>query len=299
MLATPKIAIAKAGEVIGNLLGRPATQRNKEEEEVHFDVEDDCSGRSSRNQDQFPNGIPSAAGNNVDDGGSRRASSFSSSDESSEDSRRRRRRRRRKKHSRRSRKKSRRSRRYSGITDVLDLEFTDDDSISPPPTSTRKTQASKFVEDIADSDIEDVDVILRKEDYGVMGTQEYQKNMALATESLETSFGVTGEGMVERIGGEQDGDQKGFWHIQRIISDMNHRVKEAEKRFASLLISWIFALWPGWVETPRILIAPSGSITQRQICGRNMRSSTSSKYDTGSMPSTGSSPRKTEQQVAG
>ena len=50
------------------------------------------------------------------------------------------------------------------------MEFTDDDSIYPPPTSTRKTQASNFVEDIADSDIEDVDVILRKEDYGVMGT---------------------------------------------------------------------------------------------------------------------------------
>ena len=63
--------------------------------------------------------------------------------------------------------------------------------------------------------------------------KKYQKNMALATELLETPFGVTGEGMVERIGGEQDGDQKGFRHIQHIVSDMNHRIKEANKRCKS------------------------------------------------------------------
>ena len=97
------------------------------------------------------------------------------------------------------------------------MEFTDDESISPPCVSTRKTQASKFFQDTADSDVEDADIILRKEDYGVMGTQEYRKNMTLATEPLETPFGVTGEGMIDRIGGEQDGDQKGFRHVQRII----------------------------------------------------------------------------------
>ena len=37
-----------------------------------------------------------------------------------------------------------------------------------------------------------------------MGNQEYRKNMTLATEPLETPFGVTGEGMIDRIGGEQD-----------------------------------------------------------------------------------------------
>ena len=57
-----------------------------------------------------------------------------------------------------------------------------------------------------------------------------RKNMTRASEALETSFGVTGEGMIGLIGGEQDGDQKYFCHVQRIISDMNHRVDEAHKR---------------------------------------------------------------------
>ena len=36
--------------------------------------------------------------------------------------------------------------------------------------------------------------------------------------------------MIDRIGGERDGNQKGFCHVQRIISDMNHRVDEAHTK---------------------------------------------------------------------
>ena len=93
---------------------------------------------------------------------------------------------------------------------MFDLEFTNDDSTSPPRTRSRKTQTSKFVQDTPDSNIEDGDIILKKENFGIPGTTEYRKNMPLASKALETSFGVTGKGMIDRIGGEQDGDQKGF-----------------------------------------------------------------------------------------
>ena len=219
-------AVARAGRAISGLMGGAGRQSISEETEILFDSQD----IASRSNDQFP------ADTGGDGGGGGGLSSASSSDssrsDSSDDSRSRRSHKRRKKRRRRGcdNRKSKGSRRYSGITDVLDLEFTDDDSTSPPPTRSRKTQASKFVQDTPDSDIEDGDIILKKEDFGIPGTTEYRKNMTLATEALETSFGVTGEGMIDRIGGEQDGDQKGFRHVQRIISDMNHRVDEAHKR---------------------------------------------------------------------
>ena len=67
---------------------------------------------------------------------------------------------------------------YSRITSVLDLEFTDDNTTFPPRTCTCRAQASKFVQDTTDSDIEDGHIILKKEAFGVPGTtygvmQEY------------------------------------------------------------------------------------------------------------------------------
>ena len=122
------------------------------------------------------------------------------------------------------------SQRYSGIVGVLDLELTHDDSASARQTRLRKTQTSKFDQYTPDSDIEDGDIILKKEDFGIPGTTEHHKNMPLATEALATLFGVTGEGIIDRISGEQDGNQKGYRHVQCIVSDMNHRVDEAHKQ---------------------------------------------------------------------
>ena len=53
-----------------------------------------------------------------------------------------------------------------------------------PPTST--VQLKKFVrmEAVDDADMLDVDVTLRKEDYGEPGTSDYRKNMLMATKSL-------------------------------------------------------------------------------------------------------------------
>ena len=54
--------------------------------------------------------------------------------------------------------------------------------------------------------------------------------MTLATEALVTLFGDTSKGMIDRIGGEQDGNQKGYRHVQCIVLDMSHRVDEADRR---------------------------------------------------------------------
>ena len=53
-------------------------------------------------------------------------------------------------------------------------------------------QSSKFVRtmDVPDADMLDVDVALRKEDYGVPGSSDYRKNMASATEGLRDKFCV-------------------------------------------------------------------------------------------------------------
>ena len=197
---SPPDAVAKAGRAISSALLGSDPEPIVEEVEENFDDRDEDPVASSRPTVRLSVDVPGTAGTRT--GGLRAESSLDSSDESSEDSRARRRDKRRKKRPRRSHRRSRGSRRYSGITDVLDMEFTDDESISPPRASTRKTQASKFVQDTADSDVEDADIILRKEDYGVMGTQEYRKNMTLATKPSETPFGVTGEGITDRIGGE-------------------------------------------------------------------------------------------------
>jgi hypothetical protein len=59
-----------------------------------------------------------------------------------------------------------------------------------PPTLT--VQLKKFVhqEAVDDADMLDVDVTLRKEDYGEPGTSDYRKNMLMATMSLSEKFGV-------------------------------------------------------------------------------------------------------------
>ena len=114
---------------------------------------------------------------------------------------------------------------------MLNLKFTGNCTF-PPRTHLHKTQSPNFVQDTLDLDIEDGGIILKKEGFGIPGRTEYQKNMTLATKVLETSFGVTitSEGMIDRIGGEQYGNQKGVCHAKRIILDTNHRVDEAHKR---------------------------------------------------------------------
>ena len=211
--STPAETVTKAGRAISGLIGGAGCQPMSE---FFLIIKTPPPGPMINFQRVFHPPGTGGGGSGNDDESSLASISESSNSDSSDDSRSRRSHKRRKKRRRRrhDRRRSTGSRRYSGITDVLDLEFTDDDSTSPPPTRSRKTQASKFVQDTPDSDIEDGDIILEKEDFGIPGTTECRRNMTLAIEALETLSGVTGEGMIDRIGGEQDGDQKDFRHVQ-------------------------------------------------------------------------------------
>jgi hypothetical protein len=96
-----------------------------------------------------------------------------------------------------------------------------------PPTLT--VQSKKFVREKAvdDTDMLDVDVTLRKEDYGEPGTSDYRKNMLMATTSLTEKFGVAKDKIVAHA---QDGDQEKSAHIQQVIVGILRRVKEGQKR---------------------------------------------------------------------
>ena len=67
-------------------------------------------------------------------------------------------------------------------------------------------QASKFVRatDVYDADMLDVDVALKKENYGELGSSDYWKNMAMATAALYEKFGVARHKIVTS---EEEGDQ--------------------------------------------------------------------------------------------
>ena len=99
----------------------------------------------------------------------------------------------------------------------------------PPPPTTGANQKSKFMEeDVAEEAMVEVDVVLRKEDYGVPGTQDFRKNMTLATTSLPNKFGVANHKIVSKAAAE-DGDQAGFQYVQQMIVSIIHRVKEAHQ----------------------------------------------------------------------
>ena len=83
---------------------------------------------------------------------------------------------------------------------------------------------------VFDDDVGANEVILEKKNYGIPGTMEFRKNMQMATAPLAKKFGVTSHHMVYCVSGGQEGDQKSFDHVQRIITDVIERVKEAQKR---------------------------------------------------------------------
>ena len=100
----------------------------------------------------------------------------------------------------------------------------------PPPVTSGPDQKSKFVmeEDVADTACLDIDVILKKEDYGAPGSKDFRNNMKLATDPLPDKLGVANHKIV-RKGGAEDGDQTDFQWIQQVIVSIIHRVKEANQ----------------------------------------------------------------------
>ena len=88
----------------------------------------------------------------------------------------------------------------------------------------------KFVRDeaVSDEDMLDIDVTLKKENYGVPGTSDYRKNMVMATTGLAEKFGVARHKIVG--GSEEDGDQPKYAHVQQVRVSILHRVKEGVQR---------------------------------------------------------------------
>ena len=98
---------------------------------------------------------------------------------------------------------------------------------SAPPISLGQLQ--KFVRDeaVPDSDMLNIDVTLRKEDYGAPGSSDYRKNMAMATAALSEKFGVARHKIV--VGGEE-GDRAKHAHVQQAIVSILHQIKEGQQR---------------------------------------------------------------------
>ena len=72
--------------------------------------------------------------------------------------------------------------------------------------------------------------MLEKKHYGIPGTTEFCKNMRDTTALLVEKFGVTSQHMVHRVGDGQEGDQKPFEHVHRIITAATEKIKEVKKR---------------------------------------------------------------------
>lgn len=90
-------------------------------------------------------------------------------------------------------------------------------------------QHSKFVRDtdLADEFMLDIEVSLKKEDYGVLGSSDYRKNRAMATAALSDKFGVARHKILTDA---EEGDQSKYSHIQAVIVSVLHRVKQGETR---------------------------------------------------------------------
>ena len=109
--------------------------------------------------------------------------------------------------------------------------------VPPPPPPPRQQQAlsssspqkAKFVltYDVPDEDMLDLEVSLKKEDYGLPGSSDYRKNRAMATAALSEKFGVARHKI---LAAAEEGDQSKYSHVQTVIVSILHRVKQGELR---------------------------------------------------------------------
>jgi hypothetical protein len=72
----------------------------------------------------------------------------------------------------------------------------------------------------------EVDVTLRKQDYGEPGSTEYRKNREMATRPLAEKFGVARHKIVSDA---EEGDVSWHMHVQQVIVGILHRVKEGHE----------------------------------------------------------------------
>ena len=112
-------------------------------------------------------------------------------------------------------------------------EAGNDSEINVQCTRSRRgrdgTQRSKFVrdEDLGEEFMFEVDVTLRKQDYGEPGSHEYRKNKEMATRALAEKFGVARHKIVSDA---EEGDVSKHMHVQQVIVSILHRVKEGHER---------------------------------------------------------------------
>ena len=106
-----------------------------------------------------------------------------------------------------------------------DTKTADNRSTLPPVTK----QHSKFVlkDDLPDELMLDIEVTLKKEDYGEVGSSDYRKNRAMATAALSKKFGVARHKILANA---EEGDQSKYSHVQSVIVGILHRVKQGENR---------------------------------------------------------------------
>jgi hypothetical protein len=120
-----------------------------------------------------------------------------------------------------------------GRDEGFGAEFGDGDKeeidrgVERDPTAT--AQSRKFVrsDPVPDEFMLDIEVTLRKQDYGEPGSSDYRKNMAMATAGLSEKFGVARHKI---LAGGEEGDQSKHAHVQQVIVGVLHRVKEGWQR---------------------------------------------------------------------
>ena len=97
---------------------------------------------------------------------------------------------------------------------------------SAPPTTTLQIWKFVHAEPVPDGDMLLIDVTLKKEDYGAPGLLDYRTNMAMAMAGLTEKFGVARHKIV--VGGEE-GNQSKSAHVQQVIVNIIHHVKEGHQ----------------------------------------------------------------------
>ena len=93
-------------------------------------------------------------------------------------------------------------------------------------------QREKFVRntDVPDSQMLDIDVCLRKQNYGIEEDRAFNRNMEMVTAALDPKFGVAKHRIVTSINDTNEDNQTEFQHVQQSIVSILHRVKEGHTR---------------------------------------------------------------------
>ena len=123
---------------------------------------------------------------------------------------------------------------FAGLNDGIRVSGSSDGSgsrfeqQSSRHIASASPQKSKFVRD-TDNDVfaTNIQVALRKEDYGEPGSSEYRKNMASATYPLAEKFGVARHKIVTAA---EEGDETKNRFVQQVLVGLAHRVKEGHER---------------------------------------------------------------------